>query len=128
MPDTNDTGYGKPPKKSQFKPGQSGNPKGRPKGAKSLKSAVKKELSGKIKLTLNGKQKNVSKLEALLMRLMKDALEGKARAQAEILKLAGLHMSNEELVEAALQPATEADQALINAFLQRMMKEGATDE
>jgi hypothetical protein len=27
-------GYGKPPKASQFSPGQSGNPKGRPKGAR----------------------------------------------------------------------------------------------
>jgi hypothetical protein len=33
--DDNDVGYGKPPKRSRFKPGQSGNPKGRPKRARS---------------------------------------------------------------------------------------------
>ncbi len=31
-------GYCKPPKRTRFQPGQSGNPRGRPKGTKNLKT------------------------------------------------------------------------------------------
>ena len=37
-------GYGKPPKHSQFKPGQSGNPRGRPKKVMAFAEALEKEL------------------------------------------------------------------------------------
>lgn len=43
-----DVGYGKPPKRTQFKKGKSGNPKGRPKGAKGVKASLKRELESKI--------------------------------------------------------------------------------
>ena len=39
-----EVGYGKPPKAHQFKPGQSGNPKGRPRGAKS-EATILREIS-----------------------------------------------------------------------------------
>jgi hypothetical protein len=43
MADDNDdeVGYGKPPKHGQFKPGKSGNPRGRPRGAHGLKGRRK---------------------------------------------------------------------------------------
>jgi hypothetical protein len=37
-------GYGQPPVASRFKPGTSGNPKGRPRGAKNLKTLVKEAM------------------------------------------------------------------------------------
>src|SRR5581483_2766479 len=43
-------GYGRPPKQHQFKPGQSGNPKGRPKGAPTLQEIMAKEATKHIKI------------------------------------------------------------------------------
>ena len=47
-------GYGKPPKKHQFKKGVSGNPKGRPKGKSSLLSDLNKIVNQRISVNLNG--------------------------------------------------------------------------
>ena len=40
-----DVGYGKPPRSRRFKPGQSGNPKGRPKGAKNRDTILRELLN-----------------------------------------------------------------------------------
>ena len=49
-----EVGYGKPPKSGQFKPGQSGNPKGRPKGAKNFKTELATVLANMIYRLLPG--------------------------------------------------------------------------
>ena len=43
-------GYGRPPVHSRFKPGQSGNPKGRRKGQRNVGTVVDGELSQRIKV------------------------------------------------------------------------------
>jgi len=40
-----EVGYGRPPKATRFKPGCSGNPKGRPKGSKAPKTLLEEALS-----------------------------------------------------------------------------------
>jgi hypothetical protein len=47
-----DVGYGKPPKEARFKPGQSGNPRGRPKGAKNKKSRIPAQNEERLKQVL----------------------------------------------------------------------------
>ena len=80
-------GYGKPPKRTQFERGQSGNPKGRPKGAKGVRASVRRELEAKITVRDSGREIRVSKAEALGKQLMATALKGNLKALAEILKL-----------------------------------------
>ena len=79
-----DVGYAKPPKSGQFKKGQSGNPKGRPKG---VKASLKRELESSITVRERGREAKLSKAEVLAKGLMGDALKGDAKARMEILRL-----------------------------------------
>jgi hypothetical protein len=115
-------GYGKPPKKSQYRPGQSGNPKGRPKGAKSLKSVLQKELTSKIEIKVQGKKTKATKLEAAIMKLVNDALSGNAKALSELLKLAAVHMPQDADGVSNTLPPSEEDQALLAAYVEHAIK------
>ena len=53
-------GYGKPPKKHQFKKGVSGNPRGRPKGKKSFAALFKKLENEKITIQINGRTEKLT--------------------------------------------------------------------
>lgn len=56
-----EVGYGKPPKRSQFKKGQSGNPEGRPKETKNLKTDLADELGETVTVRDGERVKTVSK-------------------------------------------------------------------
>jgi len=78
--DDDEAGYGKPPKSGRFKKGQSGNPKGRPKGVKNFQTELCSVLRSKVAITVAGKPKSVGTVEAALMRLREKALKGDQRA------------------------------------------------
>ena len=80
-------GYRKPPTKARFKKGKSGNPSGRPKGVKNLKSDLQEELRGTILVTVNGRQRKITKQRALIKRLTADAIGGNVRSLGLILNL-----------------------------------------
>lgn len=80
-------GYGRPPKKSQFKPGQSGNPKGRPKGSVNLATDLSSELGELISVKENGRTRRISKQRALVKSLAAKALQGDIRALTTLLTL-----------------------------------------
>ncbi len=75
-----DVGYGKPPTAHQFKPGRSGNPKGRPKGARGEDTIFRAVVNTKVPMSLRGKMRKVPLLEAVWMRIADDALKGNAKA------------------------------------------------
>src|SRR5919106_1065841 len=82
-----DVGYGRPPKHTQFKKGQSGNPKGRPKGAKNLRTILNSVLDKAIKVHEEGEPRSMSRLEALCTSLYARALKGDNRAVELILRV-----------------------------------------
>jgi hypothetical protein len=94
--DQDAVGYGKPPKHSQFKKGQSGNPKGRPRGKRNMSSLVAEVLAQKVTITANGKRKRVSSETALLLRLREKALGGDLRALQIMLSLRSAHIPDAE--------------------------------
>jgi hypothetical protein len=85
-------GYRRPPAKTQFKKGQSGNPQGRPKGSSNFQTLLEKELAQKIVVTENGKKKSLTRLQAMVKRLVSGALQGDQKqllALVEIMRRAG---------------------------------------
>lgn len=82
-----DVGYAKPPKRSQFQPGQSGNSKGRPKGTRNLSSDLKDELGERIRVREGDQEKSISKQRALIKALVAKALKGDTRAATLLITM-----------------------------------------
>ena len=72
-----EVGYGRPPQHSRFKPGQSGNPKGRPRGSKSPFTLLREELRQPVTMREGDKVTSITKLEAIMKRIVNDTLGGK---------------------------------------------------
>lgn len=118
------TGYGKPPKHSQYKPGQSGNPKGRPK--KVPKSAVEMiggELYKMVKVKEGDKVKSMAKIEAVTKKLVQDAMAGKPAAVKLILDINEKFLAKQE-AEPMVVGWTETSEKL----LQEIKKEYEPNE
>lgn len=84
MSDGYGVGYRRPPKHTLFKPGRSGNPKGRPKDRKNMRTIVKDILDRKVVITENGRERRVDFMEAFVQQLIAKALKGTARDQITI--------------------------------------------
>ena len=78
--DDDKVGYCSPPKNSRFKKGQSGNPKGRPRGSHTLPALLEKALRETVVITEKGKRKTVRKAEALMKQLVNRACAGEVPA------------------------------------------------
>jgi hypothetical protein len=85
-----EVGYGKPPADTRFKPGRSGNPKGRPRGAKNKKPALNEERLKDIileeayrNITVSDGHRNVSvpMAQAVVRSMAVNAAKGQHRAQ-----------------------------------------------
>lgn len=119
-----EVGYGKPPAEHRFKAGKSGNPKGRPKGARGFRHLVEQALSAKVALTEEGQRKLVSVGEALMKRLVQRALvDGELRAIERLLNLAQQFEGPENGV--GEQPLGHDDRAVLDSFRRRVREDKA---
>lgn len=85
-------GYRRPPVNNQFKKGKSGNPRGRPKGSKNFLTLLEQELDQTIIVNENGKKKSITRMQAMVKRMVADALQGNLKsllALVEIMRRTG---------------------------------------
>jgi hypothetical protein len=80
-------GYAKPPPYTLFRKGQSGNPKGRPKGIQSFARLARQAFNEKIAIRENGERRIITKLQAALKQLANKAASGDAAAIREVLRV-----------------------------------------
>jgi len=80
-------GYRRPPRATQFAAGKSGNPRGRPKGARTVGAVLQDIMRQKIAVTENGKTRRIPALEVMLRRLANDAMRSDPRAMKLLLAL-----------------------------------------
>jgi len=119
-PKTTKVGYANPPAHTRFKKGQSGNPRGRPKGTLNMATVLERTLREKVVINENGKRKTITKLEAAIKQLTNQAASGELKA---LQLLATLVRSAEEraVKMTSSEPAlVEVDEKVVLGILQRL--------
>jgi hypothetical protein len=120
------SGYKKPPRLTQFKKGQSGNPRGRPKGSKSLATVAQEELVAKAFYTENGIRKGISKDRAMLRHLVNKAAAGDYKAIPPLLKMLGIDNNRSNAAPPDEVLDTREDQMVMETIIQRILSAHAS--
>jgi Family of unknown function (DUF5681) len=117
--DDYEVGYGKPPLHTRFKKGQSGNPRGRPPGAKNLSTLLTEALNEPVVIAENGGRKRISKREAMIKQLVNKSAKGDWRAVKILLEIwQEIEGRTEpETAESSFGPADEKVLAQLKASL-----------
>jgi Family of unknown function (DUF5681) len=120
-----EVGKGKPPKHTQYPPGVSGNPKGRPKGHNNLKTDLMAEMSQRMTVKEGDKTLRLTKQQVLIKTLSARALNGDMKAAGTVIGLLCKANGLEDIVVETAQ-LTSSDQAILDAYLATVtMKKGA---
>jgi len=120
-------GYKKPPLHTRFKKGQSGNPKGRPKGTKNFKTDLMEELGEQVLITEAGKDRQITKQRAIVKRTMQKAMAGDMRAIGMFASWVAQFLGiSPETVEA--EHLSPDDEAIINRYISKAQKSGNNDD
>ncbi len=119
LPPDYEVGFGKPPKETQFKKGQSGNPKGRPKGSINLMTRFDRALRQTVTVVEHGKKRQVIKADALVMQLVNQAVQGQI---PHLRLLLPILQSIERMAEAQGGKSVHdlTDPALLASLLERL--------
>jgi Family of unknown function (DUF5681) len=106
-------GYRKPPKHSQFKPGKSGNPNGRPRKSTTLDDDIEKQLCTKVPLTGRSTGQKMTKRQIVAMQFVNKAASGDTRSIELLLRRTEKARSDQEnSVEALVQEFRERSRLL----------------
>ena len=125
MPSDDAVGYKKPPVHTRFKPGQSGNLKGRPKGTKNLETDLREELSERIVVREGRTERRISKQRALLKSLTAKAIKGDTRAATVLFNMI-LRVLEAAPNDPDTAPLTAEEREVIEALEQRLRCQAET--
>ena len=109
-------GFGRPPKATRFKPGKSGNPRGRPKGSRPVGAVLQEVLRQRIPVTENGRTRRLPALEVMLRRLANEAMRSEPSAVKLMLSLVDRYTETPEATLSVDELHAE-DQAIIARYL-----------
>jgi hypothetical protein len=110
-----EVGYGKPPRHSRFVKGRCGNPRGRPRGAKSFSALLSDKLNEPVTVAENGGRRKISKREAIVTQLVNRSAAADFRA---IKILLGIVREIERQPEPVSREAGELGEADAKVFEQ----------
>jgi replication-associated recombination protein RarA len=119
-------GYRRPPVSSQFKKGQSGNPQGRPRGTRNFVTLLKQELNQSIVVNENGKKKTITRLQAMVKRIVAGALQGDQKALLTLVEILRRTGQFEEPDVSALLP--DDYEAILEAYVARRQNRSGTSQ
>jgi len=114
-----EAGYGHPPVNTRFKKGQSGNPKGRPKGSRGLATILNRALSERVVINEGGRRKTVTKLEAAVKQVTNKAASGDPVASRQLFTLIQIIEQHPQETGTANNRLDETDQRVVTAMLKR---------
>lgn len=121
-----EVGYGKPPRRTQFKKNESGNVNGRPTGANGTKKSIKKMLNKSNRVKVGEDVKHLTTFELSLERLSEGVRKGDKTAIARVVALAREIDKDDEARAAsqpaqhyALEPLTSEEEAIVIEYFQK---------
>jgi hypothetical protein len=114
-----EVGYGKPPRHTRWKAGQSGNPSGRPKGSRGLKTDLNAELVSHMEIQINGKRISGTKQRLMLKTLSARAAAGDVRAIKTMIDLV-MQVLGPEDRGGDKKRLSQQDQQILDQLLERL--------
>src|SRR5712672_2696833 len=108
-----EVGYGKPPRHTRFAKGQSGNPRGRPPGAKNLRTLLSEALNETVIVTENGVRRKLTKRQAIITQLVNRSATADFRAVKILLDLLRDIEGQTEPASPETSAFTEADEKVL---------------
>jgi hypothetical protein len=115
-----DIGYGRPPREHRFKPGQSGNPKGRPKGRKSEDQILQELFSRMMTIREGDRVRKISLREVIYHGIAEKAVKKKdLKAAAFLFDRAALAKLN----QSEHRQLTEDDRTVLDAYAKKFFSD-----